>query len=111
MTAMTRIAAIVGALLLSCASCGRPHPIDISGSAEILRDKALAKARKEHKQVFVLFTSPACGWCQRFEEYHSDPHVRGVIDKHLVLLSVDIVQTPGGEHMYMEHGTLRGVPA
>jgi Thioredoxin-like len=108
---MTRYAAIVGVLLFSCASCERPHPIDISGSAEILRDKALAQARKENKQVFVLFTSPACGWCQRFAEFHSDPEVRGVIEKHLVLLPVDIVETPGGEQMYMEHGTLRGVPA
>jgi thioredoxin family protein len=99
-------------LLLGCLSCGPPRPpIDISGSAEVLLSKALAEAKKSDKHVFLLFTSPTCEWCKRFDTYHSDPDVTSVLNKHFVLLNVDIEDTPGGVQMYGEHGGAGTVPS
>jgi hypothetical protein len=46
-----------------------------------------------------------------FDKYHADPAVSRIIDKHLVVVHVDIVKNSGGEGMYKKYGTQRGVPA
>ena len=44
-------------------------------------------------------------------KYHADPAVSGVINKHLVLVKVDVEENAGGQEMYDEYGKARGVPA
>ncbi|HJZ59334.1 MAG TPA: thioredoxin family protein [Gemmataceae bacterium] len=79
-------------------------------AADLLAD-GLAKAKKEDKKVFLIFGSPSCGWCKFFDKYHADAEVEKVVGKYFVLVKVDVVTNPGGEEMYHQYGSDRGVPA
>ena len=79
--------------------------------ADELLTEALAKAKKDDKQVFLIFGSPTCGWCKYFDKYHADAEVEKVVGKYFVLVKVDVVTNPGGEEMYKKYGSDRGVPA
>jgi hypothetical protein len=81
-------------------------------AASELLSAGLTKAKEANKQVFLIFGSPGCGWCVKFQQYHDDPGVARVINKHLVIVKVDIVKNPGGEDLYKKYGSGdRGVPA
>jgi uncharacterized protein DUF255 len=100
-----------GFLLAVCVSCSCDRHPDISGSAEVLQKAALSRAKKEGKQLFLLFTTPGASWCERFEAYHADPEVQRVLGKYFVLLRIDRIETPGGEHMYVGYGGTGSFPA
>jgi Thioredoxin-like len=107
-----RRAVVLVALLVSCGSClGPPQPRMGPTAAEAILSSAKIRARREGKQVFLLFVAPACEWCDCFDRYHGDPEVSRIIDKHFVLAKVDVKATGGGEQMYLEHGNVRGAPA
>jgi Thioredoxin-like len=109
-TGMIRRAAILGLLLLACLSCSKERRTDITGSAELLRSAGLKRAKDEGKQLFVLFTSQGCEWCERYDQFHADNEVSRVLGKHLVMLKIDVFETPGGMHMYQEYGGTNTVP-
>src|SRR5262245_54850822 len=71
----------------------------------------LTKAKDENKRVFLIFGSPGCGWCVKFEQYHADSEVARVVGRHLVIVKVDIAKNPGGDELYKKYGSDRGVPA
>jgi hypothetical protein len=114
---MTQSRVIGPVLLAACLSCSGPasRPPQIP-TAEQLRADALAMARKEGKQVLLLFTDPASdfpdtNWCELFDKYHADADVSRVINTHLVLIRIDITETPGGKQMYFEFGGVGSVPS
>jgi hypothetical protein len=109
---MKRTVAILGplaAVLLSVAFAEEPKADQ--PSAKRLRAEGLELAKKERKQVFLIFGSQGCGWCKVFDNYHSDPGVARVLSKHIVLVKVSLDENAGGEEMYLEYGKQRGVPA
>jgi Highly conserved protein containing a thioredoxin domain len=108
---MTRPAIVLGVVLASCLLSSADEPKDKGIAAAQLRSAGLAQAKKEDKQLFLIFGSPSCGWCRVFEKYHADDAVTKVISKHLVLVKVDVEENPGGQEMYDEYGKARGVPA
>jgi hypothetical protein len=79
--------------------------------ADELLAAGLAQAKNEDKRVFLIFGSPSCGWCRYLDKYHAVPEVKKLVGKHFVLVKVDVVANPGGEKMYKQYGTDRGVPA
>jgi len=79
-------------------------------AADLLAE-GLVKAKKDDKRVFLIFGSPTCGWCKYLDKYHADAEVEEVVGKYFVLVKVDVVANPGGEVMYKQYGTDRGVPA
>jgi hypothetical protein len=103
---------VIWAMLLTAgASCTRNRAPDITGSAEWLRDQALAEAKQDGKQLFLLFTSPDNEWSDRFDKFHADTDVRQVLDRHFVLLRIDRIDTPGGDYLYHVHGGQETWPA
>jgi hypothetical protein len=80
-------------------------------AAESLLIKGKAEAKKDGKQIFLLFTAPESEWCERLDQFHADLEVSRIMQKHFTLVRVDIEGTPGGEQMYQEYGANRGVPA
>ena len=46
-----------------------------------------------------------------FDNYHADPAVSRTVGKYLEVVHIDIVKNPGGEALYKQYGTQRGVPA
>jgi len=108
---MARRLIACGLLLAVCVACScKRHP-DISRSAEILQKAGLSRAKKEEKRLFLLFTTPGASWCERFDAYHADPDVQRVLGRYFVLLKIDRIETPGGEHMYVEFGGTGSFPA
>jgi uncharacterized protein YyaL (SSP411 family) len=73
-------------------------------SAEQIRADSLARAKKENKQVFLLFTVPAASWCEVFEAYHADPRVKRIIGDHFIVAKIDAIETPDGDLMYQAYG-------
>jgi thioredoxin-related protein len=109
---MKRTVAILVTLLAAIISVAfAEEPRANQPSANQLRAEGLEQAKREGKQVFLIFGSQGCGWCKVFDKYHSDPDVARVLDKHFVLVKVSTDENPGGEEMYNEHGKARGVPA
>jgi hypothetical protein len=107
---MLRSTAISVILLATCLSCSAPANRPIQ-TAEELRSAALAQAKQEDKRVFLLFVAPPYDWCRPFDEFHADPGVGRVIGRHFVIAKVDVIETPGGEQMYLGLGANRGAPA
>jgi thioredoxin-related protein len=60
----------------------------------------LKKAVAQNKSVFIVFGFHACGWCQRFEEYHHDPGVKRILDRYFLVTYIDYSRTPGGKDLY-----------
>jgi len=59
--------------------------------------KALQKAKKEHKPVYILIVSDTCRWCKKFEEVTlNDPKIKERINKEFVtvILSRDKDEIP-----------------
>jgi thiol-disulfide isomerase/thioredoxin len=108
---MTRTASVLGVVLASCLLGAADEPKEKGIAAAQLRSAGLAQAKKDNKQLFLIFGSPSCSWCRVFEKYHADAAVSGVIGKHLVLVKVDVEENAGGQEMYDEYGKARGVPA
>lgn len=87
---------------------GHPFP----GSAEKIYVDALAAAKKSSKPVQLVFSNPEVTWCQRLDEYHADAQVAKILDKHLISIRFDLIETPGGFNMFLERGSAeRGQPA
>jgi thioredoxin-related protein len=108
---MSRTVIVLGVVLASCLLSAADEPKEKGIAAAQLRSAGLAQAKKEDKQLFLIFGSPTCGWCRIFEKYHADDAVTNVISKHLVFVKVDVEENPGGQEMYNEYGKARGVPA
>lgn len=107
---MLRTASVLALLLVSAPGFADDPEKKGPPAAELLAD-GLAKAKKEDKQLFLIFGSPGCVWCKYLDKYHADPEVAKVVGKHFVIVKVDTVANPGGEELYKKYGSDRGVPA
>lgn len=96
------------AIVFGC-SGNATHPTP--GSAEKIYLDALAAAKKSNKGVQLVFTHPEVTWCQRLDAFHAAPEVGEILQKHLIMVRLDLIDTPGGFNMYQERGGLRGQPA
>lgn len=70
---------------------------------------ALARASSESKNVFLLFSSPKDGPSRVFDNYHSVPEVKRVLEKHYVLVNISVVYMLDGAKMLDAYGP-QGVP-
>lgn len=55
-------------------------------SATELLKEACAKAGKENKKVFVIFTASWCGWCHRMENSMNDEDCKKYFDDNFIIL-------------------------
>jgi hypothetical protein len=111
-TAMIRCYAPLTLLLAICSGCwgSAQTPVSNLPTATKTLSDALANARIENKPVLIVFTQDEF-WCHRLEGYHADEEVARLLDEHFVLIRIWVDATPGGEQLYYEHGSDRGVPA
>jgi hypothetical protein len=84
-------------------------------TAEKVRGDALAKAKWQDKCVFLLFTTAGEGandeWSDRYRQFLARDKVKAVFDRHFVRADIDVVNTPGGSHLYQECGGTGTIPA
>lgn len=64
----------------------------------------LAKAKAEHKAVFLDFSAPWCGWCHRLDAYLHQPEIAKVFDSVFVSVKVDVDRFKGGKQLDEKHG-------
>lgn len=104
-----RLVVCLGVIALS--GCQRQLPPPTATVAQKMCEAALKQAQDERKGVLLWFAIADSDWCQLMERFHDDPTVREVLNQHLVVVKIDLYQTPGGEQVYLENGNVRGVPA
>jgi thioredoxin-related protein len=88
-------------------------------SASVIMKKAYAQARKENKNVFVIFHASWCGWCKKMDQYMNDKSCknlfdRGYIIQHLTVMESEdnkLLENPGAFELMKEyHGENSGIP-
>jgi hypothetical protein len=72
-------------------------------AAEILLTAACKEAAAESKVVFMKSGYPECGYCRKFDQFHSDPEVRRMLDPHLVIISIDTRYMPDGKAVFEKY--------
>jgi hypothetical protein len=72
--------------------------------------EVFARAAKEHKNVFFIFSHERCGWCRVFDRYHELPEVKEILEKNYLFEVIDITDSEP-ETALWEHYNFIGVPA
>jgi thioredoxin-related protein len=69
----------------------RPALYDPKADARVQVEAAVAKARRGHSRVLVVFGFETCGWCHRLHAlFEQDPDVRQLLREGYVEVLVDI---------------------
>jgi uncharacterized protein YyaL (SSP411 family) len=65
-------------------------------------DEAFAKARAEHKPIFLSIGYSTCHWCHVMErESFEDPHIADLLNQSFVSIKVDREERPDVDKIYM----------
>lgn len=76
---------------------------------------AQAKAKEQHKRVFLHFGAPWCGWCHKLEDWMARPEIAALLGKDFVDVKIDNDRMTGGKDVYEAHlkaagQTASGIP-
>lgn len=71
--------------------------------AHELVQAALEKAKRESKVVFLKSGFPECGDCRLFDRYHARPTVQAILEKHCLLVALDIHNMPDGRATFANY--------
>jgi hypothetical protein len=82
----------------------------------LIRREALAEAKKQNKRLLLWFSAnyknlSGPDYCGFMERFHAEPEVAAVLGKYFVIKRIDIHEEFGGEQVYYQEGSDRGVPA
>ncbi|MDC8104957.1 MULTISPECIES: thioredoxin family protein [Chryseobacterium] len=87
--------------------------------ADVVLNKALTDAKKENKNVLLVFHASWCQWCKLMEKNMNLPETKPLFDKNYVTAYVDVqergekkvLENPGGEAMMNQYkGENAGLP-
>lgn len=68
-------------------------------STETVMNKAYAQAKKEHKNVMVIFHASWCGWCKKMEASLNEPTLKKFFDDNYVIATLDVMENKGKENL------------
>jgi thiol-disulfide isomerase/thioredoxin len=88
-------------------------------SSQSLLQSASKEAKKDNKQVMVIFHASWCGWCKRLDAFMSRPDIKPIFDKYVVVTHLDVLENgpqkslenAGGEELLNKAGAQQaGIP-
>lgn len=91
---------------------------DVPGAQEVLT-KAYKQAKKENKNVILIFHASWCGWCKKMDASIEDAKCRAFFDAHYVIIHLTVdeskdkknLENPGANEVRLKyHGDKAGLP-
>jgi len=88
-------------------------------STDVVMKAAYAQAKKEHKNVMVIFHASWCGWCKKMEASINEPELKPLFDANYVITYIDVLENkdkkdlenPGSTEMLAKYkGDKGGIP-
>ncbi|MES2487946.1 MAG: thioredoxin family protein [Bacteroidota bacterium] len=88
-------------------------------NATTIMDKAYAQAKKEKKNVFVIFHASWCGWCKKMEKNMESDACKKMFDDNYVIVHLTVeespknvaLNTPGADELKAKYkGAQQGLP-
>ncbi len=68
-------------------------------SANALLEGASATARKEKKNVLVIFHASWCGWCKKLDAMLESPEFKATFEKSYVITHIDVMEQPAKKEL------------
>jgi thioredoxin-related protein len=87
--------------------------------AQVVLKEACRTARKENKNVFIIFHASWCGWCRRMDSLMSSPSCKELFNSQYTIRRLDVLEAPGKENLENPgaeallkkyHGDRQGIP-
>jgi thiol-disulfide isomerase/thioredoxin len=75
-----------------------------TSSANTIITAALAKAKKQHKKVFVKFTASWCGWCHKMDNAMNDDAIKKFFTDNYVIVYLTVLETSKNKGAENENG-------
>lgn len=109
---------LLGVTALAVTSFGSSQPQSSTPTTDQILKTAGAKAKKEGKNVLVVFHASWCGWCHKFDKFWESPEISPLAKKSLETVHITILEddkhkadmNEGGEKLYAKLGGGNGIP-
>ena len=76
--------------------------------ADAVLGEGLRQAKTDHKNVFLHFGAPWCGWCHRLENWMDTPQVAAIMAKDMVNLKIDQDRMTGANDVFKRYNPKPG---
>ena len=89
-----RLLLLCSALLLVLMAAAQNNP-----SADEMLKNACAKAGRENKKVFVMFTASWCGWCHRMKKSMEDEEIKNYFSSQFETIYFVVDESPDKKNL------------